>query len=198
MRQSITSLLSAFVALAAIASAQNAVAAPVLDQANTTPLYVGYCTGTCQWQQTITAGMTGKLTGVSLFGTGLGDIRIGFGAGFNSGNWAANVQDVDVGNQAVVDLTGYNLFVTAGQQFVIDVSGMNGSLMGTYTNLGLGQLYLTMPQSSMNGYAYSPNYALGYQTFVDTTPDGVVPEPMSMALIGLGLFGLAAARRSRK
>jgi hypothetical protein len=174
-------------------------AAPIVDQQNNAPLYVGYCTGSCEWQQTVTAGLTGQLTGIMLYGSGTGEVKIGLGSGFNSGPWAADILNAPIGGNQLIDLSAYNINLTAGQSFAIDTINITGGLSGTYTNPGLGALYLNMPQWGYNQFNYSAygNYALGYTTFVDTAA-AAVPEPGTLALFGLALFGLAATRRRKQ
>ena len=176
--------------------ATNAHAVAVIDQQNNAPLNVGYCTGACEWQQAITAGLTGQLTGVTLYGSGVGQVRIGLGSGFYSGPWAADITGAAV-NGSIIDLSSYNIFVNAGDTFVIDVLNVAGSLQGTYSNV-VGDLYLKWPQAGYNGRDYSGNMALGYTTYVDTSVQSDVPEPVTLAIFGLGLLGLGIARQRKQ
>ena len=90
---------------------------------------------------------------MSVFASGYADIRIGLGQGFNTGGWAAEVHDFMVNNQVIVDLSAFNVFVTAGQTFVLDISGLNNGsgnvLRGTSDVPGVGALYYSRPSSGV-------------------------------------------------
>jgi hypothetical protein len=171
----------------AILTAGHAFATPVLDQSNPAT-NASYCN--CNWQQTITAGMTGKLTGVALYGNGSTTVRIGLAPGYNANNWAGTVVGATVNQDNIIDLSSFNIFVTAGQSFVVDYFNGNGLLSGTY-GTPHGMLYL-------NGSSFSTNWAIGYRTYVDTAAASAVPEPASLGLFGLGLLGFAMSRRRKQ
>jgi hypothetical protein len=173
----------------AVVTAGHAFATPVLDQSNTA-INAGFCASSCNWQQTITAGMTGKLTGVALYGNGTATVRIGQAAGFNAGNWAGTVVGATVNQNNIIDLSSFNIFVTAGQSFVVDYLNGSGGLSGTF-GTPHGMLYL-------NGSSFGTDWALGYRTYVDTDAASAVPEPASLGLFGLGLLGFAMSRRRKQ
>jgi hypothetical protein len=89
----------------------------------------------------------------------------------------------------------------------ITAYGADGTVLGSVTNTGLGNEFLGLVTddgtASIAGLLFSlvgpepagfgiDNLRFGVQGQV------VVPEPMSMALFGLGLVGLAAAHRARR
>jgi hypothetical protein len=107
--------------------------------------------------------------------------------------------------QAGVGLVGG--FFNAVGGTAITAFGANGELLGSVTNTGLGIEFLGLVTddgtAQIQGLLFSlvgpepagfaiDNLRFGLQGQV------VVPEPMSMALFGLGLIGLAAVQRARR
>lgn len=176
--------------VAAVCFAVPAVA-DVIDQSYA-PGNASFCGGaTCQWQQVVTPGLTGILTGIQLFANNSAiDLRIGAGSGPVTNNWLAQLNNVST--TGIIDLSGFQINVTAGQSFVFDVrngSGYQGNYTGSTPNPA-GKLYLGWNGGPVN--AYSPNWNLGYVTRVNAVPE---PETYAMLLGGLGLLVMVARRR---
>jgi hypothetical protein len=182
-------VVAAVIALGASAAS----AAPVLDQNNTPNFNVGFCGGDCEWQQQVTAGVSGLLTGVEMFGFGPEELRIGLGAAFSHGPF---LFDQVVPVATVVDVSAAHIIVTAGSHFVLDVIHAAEELGPNIPYAG-GDLWLNLPGIFFQDYTQSFGYSLGFKTFVDPS---AIPEPCSLVLMATGLLGLGAmrARKSSK
>lgn len=180
-----------------------AAATPVLD-GNVAPGATSYCTDGCEWQQEITAGITGKLTAIKLFGNTTGDLRIANGHGFVTGSWEAAIHGAAI-DGSLIDLSAYDIYVTAGQTFVIDLSNFVGSnsygVRGNFGRVGTDALWVIGHDGFLLNYTqlWGPNQ-IAYQTYVDsdTAPGGSVPEPAVLSLLGLGLLGVGVSRRASR
>ena len=98
-----------------------------------------------------------------------------------------------------IDVTGISLYMGG-------VSGGNttGSLFGTDTSpaaFAFGPLsagsWTLLVASSVTGFNFG-GFTVGYTGNVGTERASAVPEPGTLALIGIGLLGAAAARRRSK
>lgn len=187
--------LCAASALALSLAAPAAHATVIADQQNAVTIDEAsfLCADTCNWQQTITAGRTGQLVGITLYGAGgTGDLRIGLGDGYLTGPWISEVQNAAI-DGTTIDLRAFNIFLTAGQVFVADVLNATDSIFGTENAFG-GPLWLSNADWGMEGFAW--NGALAYTTFIDDGASAGVPIAPSWALLGIGLFALLAMRRA--
>ncbi len=187
---------AALTALVLLGANGAASAASVVDRDNSGPYNVGYCTNECDWQQEITAGLTGQLTGVAMFGSGTAEVRIAEGSGFISNSWVADIVGAQI-NGGIIDLSADDIFLKAGDKFVIDITNDTGSLAGNIGAPSTGKLFLAYPGGNLD-YSQFGDYQLNYVTYVDTSATPAVPEPASLAMMGLGLAGICAVRRRKK
>jgi len=201
-------------------------AAPVLDQSfdatggDLSLAVIGSQSGA----QVFTAGLSGRLSSVGLmlnqdappsssFTISILDVTAGVpngsGSALFSQNFAASVLPFGAFNFTFTDFdisTG-NVMVSAGQQYAIavtfptgtglrnwllwDASNAPGGYSGGDLFYGDGDLATTWTVRTDNGM----NYDAGFRTFVDASQ---IPEPTTLALLGLGLAGLAATRRRKQ
>jgi hypothetical protein len=184
-----TALASLF-ALVSFGVAQPTQAAPVLDQSSAALMNDQFCS--CEFQQGITAGMTGVLAGITLYGYGTAEVRIAAGAAPHTGSWAIDTTFSLNGSGSYLNLTPYDFTVTSAGSFVIDVTAY--ALLGTTTKYVGGDLYwINSSPIDIDPPGYGET--MGFQTYVSAAQPA--PEPASMALLGAGIAGLGMIRRRK-
>ncbi len=101
-----------------------------------------------------------------------------------------------------VQLNGYNILLTQGVQYWVTMESMGGTLHWSYglntpgsivAAQGIDNYPTTLSTTWMTA---APGNIAAFR--VEGTPLNGVPEPTTMLLFGLGLVGLAGAKRFRK
>jgi hypothetical protein len=191
-------VLSLGVSTLAMGAAQ---AAGVLDQSNTGP--AAGLNGTLEWEQQVTAGTSGVLTGITLFGGATSLlVRIATGDGPSVGPYQFSETTALDGAAlgTFIDTSAANINLTSGEHFVIDVSQGSAEYVGTGHAYHGGDVFVISNGSPIDETAAN-GLDFAFQTFVgaggETANDGGgqpigVPEPASWALMIAG-FGLAGA-----
>jgi hypothetical protein len=209
---------AATLALAGGARANN----PVLDQSSAPGPGVVY--DVFEFMQVVTAGRSGLLDGITLYGQNyrLPDGSLLFGDGHT------DLVRIALGGETVqafnvippptylfsdtleldylgtfIDTSAAGIQLTAGQQFIIDISQGDGdgyTTTGGLSNYGGGGFYQVVPIGAFGQtFADPANDSLSFQTFVDAPlPPPAVPEPDVWALMLLGFGGLGAMLRRRR
>ncbi|MEW5684670.1 MAG: PEPxxWA-CTERM sorting domain-containing protein [Pseudomonadota bacterium] len=171
-------------------------AAPVLDQ-QAAP-FGGYLYEGLNWQQTVTAGVAGQLSGLTLYGAGTNvTVRVSPGQGFYAGPFAysQNVQLASGGT--FIDLSAAGIQLAAGDRFVIDlINGSGGNIARAAGPYAGGHLFAKFGVPV--DYSACCESTLAFQTFMDAGSSGAVPEPGAWALMILGFGGAGAMLRGRR
>lgn len=221
MRRTLAGLM---VAAAIAGTAGAAQAAPMVDQSFLGTQFAfgeigSGSSGESIWAQTFTVGLAGRLTGVSLAiedggqtgGTLVVELRTTV-SGQPTGSLLASlsfapeeVPDampnlIGSADLFAIDLSAFSIDVNVGDVLAIVLSEPT---VGVYTpklqasdaggGYAGGQLF------SSRGTSFIENglFDMFFETFVDTDAPSAIPEPASLALMGIGLAGVAAARRRR-
>ena len=123
-----------------------------------------------EWQQQVTTGLGGILSGITLYtqaGVDTDLVRIGVGSAPFTGNWAFEAT-VDINSAGTfIDTSSANIALNPGEFFVIDVSGGPGccNLFGSATPYSGGDLYLDIGGQFTN-YTELFGYSLAFQTYM--------------------------------
>lgn len=187
-----TLFIAAATAAAAAVLAGSAHAAGVLDQNNPPSGSLGL-NDSEEWQQQVTAGVGGRLEGITLYGWSTSDlVQINTGSAFYSGRYAfSRTVNLSPGG-AFIDTSSANIFLKPGQTFVIDVSQGAGccNLIGSVTPYAGGDLFLN--GNGLKDYTALYGDSLAFETYMSNAPE---PTVWMLMIVGLGLAGMALRRR---
>jgi hypothetical protein len=187
-----------------LALAGTAHATLILDQNNTLNEGNTKLNDSFEWQQQVTDGVSGLLSGIELYTVSGSDsvvVSIGVGPAFDPGPFAFSTT-VTIGSSGTfIDTSGANIMLTTGEEFVIDVANGPGCCdLSAVTSLYAGgDLYLNNGGNiiDINSTGVSGAYSLAFQTFIQTPQVPTAPEPGTVVLFGLGLAGIVQAHRRR-
>ncbi|WP_256079164.1 PEP-CTERM sorting domain-containing protein [Massilia sp. YIM B04103] len=179
--------------------------------------YRGTSVGTLTnvFQQTYTAGKTGLLSGMAIYGErgAFGNynnslrIKIGNSSGWYSGPWDAELYAPLSGS--IFDLTKYNLHINAGDLVTFELGNWDSVVYLVQHPLGalLKQYVPRSPSPTIYPPVAWNDWSVAFSTYVTTDPDVKpenpstrIPEPstISVMLLGMGLLACVRHRNRRQ
>jgi len=178
--------------------------ASTLDQNNA--FGNGNANGSFEWQQQVTAGLSGQLAGITLYDIygETATVSIGIGDAFTNSFVFSESVSLNGGSSGwnpgstFIDTSAANIILTAGERFVIDESGASLPYSIDFANSSYtgGDLYTKLGANSPVDFdTVHGNGSLPFQTYMDTDPTPT-PEPSSLLLLLTGLSaGVLLLRR---
>jgi hypothetical protein len=166
-------------------------AIPVVDQQQTSTSFV--FNGQYIWQQGITAGISGQLTGIDLHfvSSGVANFGINLGAPWQTDTDSAVISSlVNAAGWNYFDLTSSGIYLVAGQQFTIRFLGLTTNFSGGFPNPYAGGALFTEGQPFIN------DTDAAFRTYIETTVP-VADAGSSWVLIAISILVIGVLRLGR-